>query len=118
MTVSHLRVREQFGRPLAEFQVIQHGAARLATLAEGATWCARLATHDLSRETVHGAKGWLSTTAHDVSVSAHQLHGAIGFTEEYGLQRLTKRLRTLRFAWGDDAEHHRALGRLRAESAI
>jgi alkylation response protein AidB-like acyl-CoA dehydrogenase len=43
------------------------------------------------------------------------LHGAIGFTEEYGLQRLTKRLRTLRFAWGDDAAHHLALGRLRAE---
>ena len=41
----------------------------------------------------------------------HQLHGAIGFTEEYGLQRLSKRLRTLRFAFGDDRFHHRTLGR-------
>jgi len=32
-------------------------------------------------------------------------------TEEYGLQRLSKRLRTLRFAYGDDRFHHRALGR-------
>jgi hypothetical protein len=38
----------------------------------------------------------------------------MGFTEEYGLQRVTKRLRTLRFAWGDDSRHHEALGRLRA----
>jgi len=110
MTLAHLATREQFGQPLSSFQVIQHGAARLATMAEGATWGARLVTHDLTRQNVHGVKGWLSSTAQEASALAHQLHGAIGFTEEYGLQLLTKRLRTLRFAWGDDRHHHEALG--------
>jgi alkylation response protein AidB-like acyl-CoA dehydrogenase len=46
-----------------------------------------------------------------VTTLGHQLHGAIGFTEEYGLQRLSKRLRTLRYAYGDDRFHHADLGR-------
>jgi acyl-CoA dehydrogenase len=56
------------------------------------------------------AKGWISQASAEATALAHQLHGAIGFTEEYGLQRLSKRLRTLRFAYGDDRFHHRALG--------
>lgn len=114
MTVSYVTERQQFGRPIAAFQVVAHGAARLATLAEGATWVARAACRSAEPEVTHAAKGWISRASAEAAALAHQLHGAIGFTEEYGLQRLTKRLRTLRFAWGDDATHHLALGRLRA----
>ncbi|MGH9040883.1 MAG: acyl-CoA dehydrogenase family protein [Acidimicrobiia bacterium] len=114
MTAGYVAERQQFGRPIAAFQVVAHGAARLATLAEGATWMARAACRSADPETTHAAKGWISSSSVEAAAVAHQLHGAIGFTEEYGLQRLTKRLRTLRFAWGDDAAHHLALGRLRA----
>jgi acyl-CoA dehydrogenase len=114
MTLEHLRTREQFGKPLSAFQVIQHDAARLATFAEAATWGARLAAHDPSAENVHAAKGWISGASQQVVALTHQLHGAIGFTEEYGLQRLSKRLRTLRFTFGDDRSHHLALARSKA----
>ena len=114
MTASYVAERHQFGRPIAAFQVVAHGAARLATLAEGGIWMARTACQSTDPATAHAAKGWISAASVEASATAHQLHGAIGFTEEYGLQRLTKRLRTLRFAWGDDAAHHLALGRLRA----
>jgi hypothetical protein len=114
MTTGYVAERQQFGRPIAAFQVVAHGAARLATLAEGATWMARAACRAAEPEATHAAKGWISRASAEAAALAHQLHGAIGFTEEYGLQRLTKRLRTLRFAWGDDAAHHLALGRLRA----
>ncbi|MGH8973682.1 MAG: acyl-CoA dehydrogenase family protein, partial [Acidimicrobiia bacterium] len=114
MTARYVAERQQFGRPIAAFQVVAHGAARLATLAEGATWIARTACRSPEPEVTHAAKGWISRASAEAAALAHQLHGAIGFTEEYGLQRLTKRLRTLRFAWGDDATHHLALGRLRA----
>jgi len=114
MTAGYVSERQQFGRPIAAFQVVAHGAARLATLAEGATWIARTACRSPEPETTHAAKGWISRASAEAAALAHQLHGAIGFTEEYGLQRLTKRLRTLRFAWGDDATHHLALGRLRS----
>jgi acyl-CoA dehydrogenase len=114
MTAGYVAERQQFGRSIAAFQVVSHGAARLATMAEGATWIARTACRSADPEITHAAKGWISRASVATSAVAHQLHGAIGFTEEYGLQRLTKRLRTLRFAWGDDAAHHLALGRLRA----
>jgi hypothetical protein len=114
MTVAHVRERHQFGRPLSSFQVVAHGAAQLATLAEASLWAARLACRSPDPGPTHAAKGWISRASQEASALAHQLHGAIGFTEEYGLQRLTKRLRTLRFAFGDDAFHHRALGRLAA----
>jgi acyl-CoA dehydrogenase len=111
MTVGYVAERQQFGRPISAFQVVAHGAARLATLAQGATWSARLACRSSDPFDTHAAKGWISAASVEVAAVAHQLHGAIGFTEEYGLQRLSKRLRTLRFAYGDDRFHHRALGR-------
>jgi len=111
MTAQYVTERQQFGRPISAFQVVAHGAARLATLAQAATWSARLACTSTDPSATAAAKGWISAASAEVAALAHQLHGAIGFTEEYGLQRLSKRLRTLRFAYGDDRFHHRALGR-------
>src|SRR5919198_3836136 len=111
MTAGYVTERQQFGRPISAFQVVAHGAARLATLAQAATWSARLACASTDPSDTAAAKGWISAASAEVAALGHQLHGAIGFTEEYGLQRLSKRLRTLRFAYGDDRFHHRALGR-------
>jgi len=111
MTAGYVTERQQFGRPISAFQVVAHGAARLATLAQAATWSSRLACTSTDPSDTAGAKGWISAASAEVAALGHQLHGAIGFTEEYGLQRLSKRLRTLRFAYGDDRFHHRALGR-------
>ncbi|HKY75926.1 MAG TPA: acyl-CoA dehydrogenase family protein, partial [Acidimicrobiia bacterium] len=111
MTASYVTERHQFGRAISAFQVVAHGAARLATLAQAATWSARLACMSADPSDTAAAKGWISAASAEVTTLGHQLHGAIGFTEEYGLQRLSKRLRTLRFAYGDDRFHHRALGR-------
>jgi acyl-CoA dehydrogenase len=111
MTAAYVTERQQFGRPISAFQAVAHGAARLATLAQAATWSARLACTSADPSDTSAAKGWISSASAEATALAHQLHGAIGFTEEYGLQRLSKRLRTLRFAFGDDRFHHLALGR-------
>jgi len=110
MTAGYVGERHQFGRPISAFQVVAHGAARLATLAQAATWSARMACMSPDPSDTAAAKGWISQASVEAVAVAHQLHGAIGFTEEYGLQRLSKRLRTLRFAYGDERFHHRALG--------
>ncbi|MDQ1499870.1 MAG: acyl-CoA dehydrogenase [Actinomycetota bacterium] len=110
MTTAYVAERQQFGRPISAFQAVAHGAARLATLAQAATWSARLACTSADPSDTSAAKGWISSASAEATALAHQLHGAIGFTEEYGLQRLSKRLRTLRFAFGDDRFHHRMLG--------
>ena len=111
MTAGYVTERRQFGRPISAFQAVAHGAARLATLAQAAIWSARLACASTDPSDTAAAKGWISAASAEAVALAHQLHGAIGFTEEYGLQRLSKRLRTLRFSYGDDRFHHRTLGR-------
>ena len=111
MTATYVTERHQFGRPISAFQAVAHGAARLATLAQAATWAARLACLSTDPSDTAAAKGWISAASAEVTTLGHQLHGAIGFTEEYGLQRLSKRLRTLRYAYGDDRFHHAVLGR-------
>jgi acyl-CoA dehydrogenase len=110
LTAGYVTERHQFGRPISAFQVVAHGAARLATLAQAATWSARLACMSPDPSDTAAAKGWISAASAEATALAHQLHGAIGFTEEYGLQRLSKRLRTLRFAYGDDRFHCGVLG--------
>ena len=117
LTAGYVAERHQFGRPVSAFQVVAHGAARLATLAQAATWSARLACTSTDPSDTAAAKGWISAASAEAAALAHQLHGAIGFTEEYGLQRLSKRLRTLRFAYGDDRFHFRTLGRANAVAA-
>jgi alkylation response protein AidB-like acyl-CoA dehydrogenase len=112
MTTAYVQERQQFGRPVSAFQAVAHGAAQLATLAEAARWSARIACQAQEPVDMHAAKGWISAASAEASAVAHQLHGAVGFTEEYGLARLTKRLRSLRFAWGDDGTHHLSLARL------
>lgn len=97
-SIKHVRVREQFGRPLSKFHVIQHSvadAAAEASLARAATDSALL--HVLRC-------GWddpgttsriaiaRSCTAHATGIvvrAAHQLHGAIGTTAEHPLHRFT-----------------------------
>ena len=118
MTATYVTERQQFGRPISAFQAVAHGAARLATLAQAALWSARLACTSADPADTAAAKGWISAASAEASGLAHQLHGAIGFTEEYGLQRVSKRLRTLRFAYGDDRFHHLALGRVSAGAAV
>jgi acyl-CoA dehydrogenase len=118
MTASYVAERHQFGRPISAFQAVAHGTARLATLAQAATWSARLACSSTDPSDTAAAKGWISSASVEAAGLAHQLHGAIGFTEEYGLQRLSKRLRTLRFTYGDDRCHFRALGRAGAMETV
>lgn len=104
LTARHVQLREQFDRPLSAFQVVRHELARLHARAEAATWLSRTATHTLDEVAVNAAKGWNSQASVEATAVAHQLHGAIGFTREYPLQASTKRMRHLRFAWGDERQ--------------
>ena len=51
------------------------------------------------------AKAWVSQSARRIVTSAHQIHGAIGFTEDHILHFYTKRIRTNEFSFGD-ADYH------------
>lgn len=107
MTIAHVTTREQFGKPLARNQAVQHGLAIMASESAAAGAAAALAADAFERLDplpIAAAKARASEAAGIVAGLAHQLHGAIGFTKEYRLQLFTRAL----WQWRDDfgSEHH------------
>jgi alkylation response protein AidB-like acyl-CoA dehydrogenase len=98
----HVRVRHQFGRPLARLQAVAHHIARIGAdvaLAEAALEAAL-------GEAEAGGPGWRALAAlvvhgrstTSVARMAHQCLGAMGITKEHPLHRATLRL----WAWRDE----------------
>ena len=56
------------------------------------------------------AKLRIGQAAHTLTALAHQVHGAIGFTEEYSLQLWTRRLWAWREEFGNETDWARELG--------
>lgn len=103
--------RVQFGRPIARFQAVQHHLVRIASEAALAAMAAEVATAALAAAAapqealfaVAAAKTVAGEAARVVTARAHQVHGAIGMTQEHELQLRTRRL----WAWADEfgSEH-------------
>ena len=51
------------------------------------------------------AKAWVSGAYERVCATAHQCHGAIGFTKEHDLQLYTRRAKVLDLTYGDINYH-------------
>ena len=109
--------RVQFGRPIAKFQAIQQQLALLAEHAAAASVAvesaalAVAAAHPSSALAVAAAKIRAGEAAGKVAEIAHQVHGAIGFTHEHSLHRLTRRLWSWRDEFGTESHWSRELGR-------
>ena len=111
MTLDYVKDRVQFGRPIGTFQAVQHRAAEMATDLEIARQFTYRAAWALSEGKGDGtevatAKAFLSDKFSEICSSAHQLHGAIGYTREHDLQIFSRRAASAKVAFGD-ARHHR-----------
>ncbi len=109
MTVEYVGMRVQFGRPIGTFQAVQYHCADMATLVEAARFLAYEAVwaieHGLATEKqVAIAKACASRTATQVTMQAHQLHGGIGFIEEYDLYFFSLRGKQHALSWGSSEE--------------
>ena len=87
--------REQFGRPIAEFQAIQFMLADMATGIEAG----RLLTHQAARLKDSGrdyrlaaaqAKLFCSELAMRTTIEAVQIHGGNGYTRDYPVERMMR----------------------------
>ena len=110
MTVEYAKARTQFGRPIGTFQAVQHHCARMATDVEGSKNIAYQAVWRLSEglpahRQVSMAKAWIGPAYRRVCGTAHQCHGAIGFTKEHDLQLYTRRAKVHELIYGDANLH-------------
>jgi acyl-CoA dehydrogenase len=118
LSVGYTRERQQFGRPLAQFQAIQQQLAVLAEETAAAGMAAAAAFKAMDRGDagfeIAAAKLRANRAARVSTGIAHQVHGAMGFTAEYALHHLTRRL----WAWQTEAGNERFWGeRLGAQVA-
>jgi acyl-CoA dehydrogenase len=107
MAVGYVNERRQFGRALANFQAVQQNLATFAGEAAAANCAAVAAAQALDRGDgafeIAAAKLRANRAVEVGAAIAHQVHGAIGFTAEYPLHRLTRRLWSWRGEFGHDA---------------
>jgi len=103
---AHARVRTQFGKPLAEFQLVQEKIARMATdldagrlLVYRAAW---EADHGAERVTLEAAmaKSYATEAAQRIVDDAVQILGARGVMADHPVDRLYRAVRALRIYEG------------------
>jgi alkylation response protein AidB-like acyl-CoA dehydrogenase len=90
---NYAKDRTAFGRPIGEFQAIQHKLADMTTKIEAArllTLCAasmKDASHKNSGVYASMAKLFASETANQVCAEAVQIHGGNGYSRHYNVEK-------------------------------
>lgn len=97
-SVEYAGERRQFGREISKFQAIQQMLAELADHVLASTGITEAAAESLNPSLVAAARSRLADAADATIAVTHQVHGAMGFSLEYGLNSRTRRL----MAWRDD----------------
>ena len=110
MTVEYAKQRVQFGRPIGSFQSVQHDCADMVNAVDAA----RLATYQAIARLEDGgpadrevalAKLLTDHAYKSTTLTAQQIHGGIGFMEEYDLQLWTRRAMVAGLKYGTSAQH-------------
>jgi alkylation response protein AidB-like acyl-CoA dehydrogenase len=96
---AYLETRNQFGRPLKDFQALQFKLADMATELEAARLIVRRAAHALDAKHPEAtklcamAKRFATDAGFQVANDALQLHGGYGYLQDYPLERVVRDLR-------------------------
>jgi alkylation response protein AidB-like acyl-CoA dehydrogenase len=96
---AHMKERQQFGRPIADFQALQFKLADMATELDAArlmVWrAAQALDENLPEKTQHCAmaKRLATDIGFQVCNEALQLHGGYGYIKEYPIERYFRDLR-------------------------
>ena len=111
MTVTYVKERSQFGRPVGAFQAVQHHCANMLTLAETLQFMTEQAAWRISaglpfeKEAIM-CKAWASDSYRRLAALGHQCIGGMGFMEEFDLQLYFKQAKAAEQMFGD-ADFHR-----------
>ncbi len=106
MAVNYAKERVQFGRPIGSFQAIQHYCANMLSDVDSG----RFLTYESAWMISEGfeaakqaamTKAWVGDAARRVTLLAHQIFGAIGFTMEFDIHLYYRRALAGSQAFGD-----------------
>jgi alkylation response protein AidB-like acyl-CoA dehydrogenase len=121
MTVAYVKERRQFDTPVGAYQAVSHRCAQMLLHTEGArsatyfaAWAADAEPERLP-EAAAIAKAASSEGGREVTASAIQAHGGIGFTWEADVHWLYKRAQVDAQLLGAAGSHRATIARLLAE---
>jgi alkylation response protein AidB-like acyl-CoA dehydrogenase len=121
MTVAYVKERKQFGVPVGAYQAVSHRCAQMLLETEKArattafaAWAADADPERLS-EAAAMAKAAASDAAREVTASAIQAHGGIGFTWEADVHWLFKRAQVDSVQLGGAGRHRAQLAAILAD---
>ncbi|MFD2577656.1 acyl-CoA dehydrogenase [Novosphingobium colocasiae] len=118
-TVEYAKQRQQFGRPIGEFQVLQHRMARMLIKVEETVSMTYLATAHLENRTserakiASAAKVMIDQAGLFVGQQAVQIHGGMGMSKELPIADYLSRLNVIAQQLGSTDFH---FGRYEASS--
>ncbi len=113
MAVNYAKERVQFGRPIGSFQAIQHYCANMAMDVSGSRFVTYKAAWKLGESLPAAfdaaiAKAWVSEAYGRVTLSAHQIFGAIGFTMDHDIHLYYRQAKAAEIIFGG-GDFHRAV---------
>ncbi len=119
-SLAYARERQQFGRPIGEFQAVQLKLAdmyiklkHVENLVFRTAWMQKHKRRDPAF--VNASKAYAAMAAVDVAMTAIQVHGGYGYMEEVGLEKLARDAKLLELGAGTTDIN--LLGAARAELA-
>jgi alkylation response protein AidB-like acyl-CoA dehydrogenase len=122
MSIDYMKTRVQFGKPIGSFQALAHRAVDLhiqrelasAVLDDAVALFDAGAGGDRRSAMASRVKARCSEAGLRITREAIQIHGAIGFTDEYDAGLYLKRALTLSAWLGNAAQHRRRYAELSA----
>jgi alkylation response protein AidB-like acyl-CoA dehydrogenase len=119
-TVNYLKERKQFGKPIGEFQALQHRAAQLYIEVEITRAAVLKALQTLDGDfanagaAVSVAKARAGSTATLAVQEGVQMHGGMGMTDQFDIGFFMKRARVCQELFGDANFHADQLARAKS----
>jgi alkylation response protein AidB-like acyl-CoA dehydrogenase len=117
-TVEYAKTRKQFGKPIGQFQAIQHHCANMLLLTESARSAVYYAAWQMWNDVkqapvaVSVAKAYASDAYREVGNLGIQVHGGIGFTWDEPMHFYYKRAKASELMFGDATWHRERIARL------
>ena len=118
ITVEYAKTRKQFGRPIGQFQAVQHQCADMLLYTESSRSAAYYAAYAIQEGTpdaqlaVSVAKAYASEAYRETGNRAVQVHGGMGFTWENDAHLFYRRAKVSEQMFGDAAYHREQIAKL------
>jgi len=117
-SVEYAKTRKQFGKPIGQFQAVQHHLADVLLMTESArsavyyaAWVME-AEPELAPLAVSIAKTYASDAYREAGNLGIQVHGGIGFTWDHEIHFYYKRAKASEIMFGDAIFHRERIARL------